>query len=68
MCKSINDLEEEARRQKIIASIIFAIYIIAFILATLSVFLTNLPLSVRFNLSLIAFFLFVISVIGMKLD
>ena len=68
MCKSINDLEEEARRQKIIASVIFAIYIIAFILATLSVFLTNLPLSVRFNLSLIAFFLFVISVIGMKLD
>jgi len=68
MCKSINDLEEEARRQKIIASIIFAIYLIAFVLATLSVFLNNVPLSVRFNLSLIAFLLFVISVIGMKLD
>jgi len=68
MCKSINDLEEEARRQKIIASIIFAIYLIALVLAILSVSLNNVPLSVRFNLSILAFFLFVISVIGMKLD
>jgi len=68
MCKSINDLKEEARRQKIIASIIFAIYLIAFILSSLSVFLKNVPLSVRFNLSIIAFLLFLISVIGMWLD
>jgi len=61
------EFEKIRKERKTIASIIFAIYLIAFIIATLSVFLNNVPLSVRFNLSLIAFLLFLISVIGMWL-
>jgi len=62
------EFEKIRKERKTIATIIFAIYLIAFILATLSVSLENIPLSVRFNLSLIAFLLFLISVIGMWLD
>jgi len=62
------EFEQIRKERKTIANIIFVIYLIAFILAILSVSLNNVPLSVRFNLSILAFFLFVISVIGMKLD
>jgi len=62
------EFEQIRKERKIIANIIFAIYLIALVLAILSVSLNNVPLSVRFNLSILAFFLFVISVIGMKLD
>jgi len=62
------EFEKIRKERKTIANIIFAIYLIAFILSSLSVFLKNVPLSVRFNLSLIAFLLFLISVIRMKLE
>jgi len=66
----MNDIEFEKIRKerRTIANIIFAIFIIAFILSLLSVSLENVPLSIRFNLSLIAFLLFLIAVIGMTLD
>jgi hypothetical protein len=62
------EYEELRKKRRTIANIIFAIYLIGFILSLLSVFLQNVPISIRFNLSLIAFLLFIISVIGMWLE